>query len=337
MMSETADPWAEITPPAESASVSSRRASFGKWNLFWALDVAGHCLLLLRCGAEIGARERLPRIRGLEVERRTSGRSSTCWLVLRLMDREQRSLFHRLCVDIIGVTEKAETEEAAAAAFLGRTWRWHRLLTRGRDGRLSDQEQKALLAEITVLKRHLFPRIGAPAAVRAWQGPLGAPKDFEIGAVCVEAKARRGASAPHVEVSSPHQLDTDGIEALFLYVLDVAVVLDEATPGETITEAVSAVLHEIARQDHRTLALFEDRLSAAGFDPDDDYTDRRWARGKERLYAVRPEFPRIVPSMIPEGLDRVRYRLSLPALEPFRLDPATLQTHLPEGHDADHD
>ena len=337
-MTERTDPWAVIAPPDRAANISTRRAdSDGPWDLFWAVDIERACLLFLRFAEERSLSRPVPRIRGLKVEIRRADGEAARLLMLRLLDPEQRELFHRLCLDIVAATEKAETERDAVARFLGRTWRWHRLLARGRDDRLSDEEQKGLLAELEVLKAHLFPAIGAPAAVRAWSGPLGSPKDFEIGRICVEAKARRGAAAPNVEISSEHQLATEGIGALFLQVLDVAVAADDAAPGATITEAVEAVRRRIPANDHETRALFDERLSALGFDPDDDYSDRRWETGDERLFEVGPDFPRIVPSMFPGSVNKVRYRIGLPSCEPFRVEPKILHGRLSGGLHGDDD
>lgn len=335
-MTDRKDPWAAITPPAGSTTVSARRASAGRWDLFWAVDVHRDCLLFLGVSEKETIPRRFPNLRGVKIQRR-GGAEETRGITLRLLDEQQRDLFHRLCRDIVGVTEKAETESAAVAAFLGRTERWRRLLARGHDDRLSQEKQKGLLAELTVLSEHLFPAIGVSASVRAWSGPTGSPKDFEIEAVCVEAKARRGAAAPHVVISSEYQLDSDGITALFLYVLDVAVGLDDGIPGTTITEAVAAVSRQVEGADFETRALFEERLTATGFDPDHDYSDMRWKPGDERLFEVAPDFPRIVPSMFPEGASRVRYRIGLPACERFRVDPSALRSRLIGGPDVDDD
>ena len=86
-----------------------------------------------------------------------------------------------------------------------RTWRWHHLL-RGGGSTLCYrlEEQKGLLGELLVLERPFCCLTsGASTAVAAWRGPLGSPKDFEIGRVAIEVKARRGgAIARHVAITS---------------------------------------------------------------------------------------------------------------------------------------
>ena len=105
------------------------------------------------------------------------------------------------------------------------TWRWHHLLRGGRGTLLSPEEQKGLLGELFVLERLLLPSMDASSAVTAWRGPLGAPKDFEIARVAVEAKTHcwccHTVSLNHICSS---QLDERGVDSLFLHVVE----LDEA-------------------------------------------------------------------------------------------------------------
>ena len=53
-----------------------------------------------------------------------------------------------------------------------------------------------MIGELLVLESVLLPHMEASAAVTAWRGPLGSPKDFEIGRVAIEVKARRGGATP---------------------------------------------------------------------------------------------------------------------------------------------
>ena len=334
MTSDSSDPWKNITPPDNLTNVSALRADASlPWNVFWAVDTDRNCLLMLQHHREAPIPSRLPRLRGLKVETRSPDAGQRDLLVVRLLDREQREIFHRLCLDIIEATRVATTEEEAIHRFLARTWRWHRLLMGGRDGRLSEDEQKGLIGELQLLKTHLFPALGVASAVRCWVGPFGAPKDFEIGRVCVEAKARRGTATPHVAISSEHQLDSSGADVLFLYIMEVTAAAEEVGAGVTITETVEEVRSVIAKHDPATVDLFEERLAAVGFDWADDYSDKRWLGGHEYMYEVRDGFPRIAPLMFPRGVSNVRYMISLPDCDPFRADIADLVKLIKRGND----
>lgn len=335
MRTEAADPWRQIPRPKQDLNVGARRVDpILPWDLFWAVDAKGRCLLLLQHETDRKWSSRLPKLRGLELDFHVRGTGDRDLLLLRLLDDESREIFHRLCLDIISAVGKAQSEGEAIERFLGRTLRWHRLLRSGRDGCLSDEEQRGLLGELKVLRKVLFPILGAGAAVSSWTGPLGAPKDFEIGRVCIEVKARRGASVPSVFISSEHQLDTAGVDALFLCVLEITETSEDDQDAVTITEVVRQLRREVEVQDLRTAELFEERVSAVGFEWTDDYSDKWWSVGGEHVFDVREGFPRITSSSCPVGVRDLRYAISLSACEPFRTDMSNLSSRISGGlHD----
>ena len=320
------DPWAEIEASAETSQINARRipgVGSSAWGLYWGVDAQQHCLLILQRGSGDRRSHRLPRLRGLSVETSATEDGSGERVVIRLTDGEQREVFHRFCVDLMEATRVARTAEEAVERFLARTWRWHRLLRSGRDGRLSDDEQKGLIGELRVIERCVLRITGASDAVEGWGGPLGSPKDFQYGLVGIEAKAR-SPQRSEVSISSLHQLDLTGASRLFLSVSDVAAALDDSTGAVTVTEVAARVRTVIDGMDTSATILFEERLAAAGFDWDDDYGDRCWTIGEEALYEVADGFPKIVPSMVPPAVDNVRYTISLPACESFRVPTTTL-------------
>ena len=320
MTNEPADPWRGIARPDRIDSVTAHRASgSSRWDLFWGVDTEQTCLLMLRFQRGAQVSQQLPKLRGLTVERRSPAADPDDVLVLRLLESEHREIFHRLCLDIVDATGRAETEAEAISRFVARTWRWHRLLRGGRDGRLNEEQQKGLIGELGLLETHLLSAVGVAQAVRSWRGPLGAPKDFEIGRVSVEVKARRGDSSAHVTISSEHQMDSTGVDVLFLQVVEITEAVSEAANALTITEIADRIRSVVAAHDPMTVDLFDARLFATGFDWSDDYSDRRWIRGREHFFNVREGFPRITRSVLPVGVLNVRYSISLPDCEPFRV------------------
>ena len=331
MKNDLYDPWKPIKRPDKMSTVTARRVdSSSPWGVFWAVDVDGNCLLMLQHGRDAMVPRRLPKLRGLQVETRLPEEGPHGLLVIRLLEREQREIFHRLCLDIVAATVAAKAEEEAVERFLGRTWRWHRLLRSGRDGRLSEEEQRGLAGELRFLGRHLFPTLGIAVAVRCWTGPLDAPKDFEIGRTSVEVKARRGTATPQVPIASEHQLDSSGVGSLLLYVAEVTAATED-TVALTITEIAEEVRSVIAAREPAAIELFEERLLSMGFDWEDDYSDKRWFTGREHLFEVREGFPRITASMVPGGVQNVHYSISLPECESFRVDISELKNLLSGG------
>ena len=326
------DPWNDITPPVRN-SINARRVDLStRWDLFWGVDAARNPLLILEYAKGLLRTRRLPKLRGLRVETLPADRERDERILIRLTDREQRDIFLRFCRDIVDSTVLAKTEAQAVELFLARTWRWHRLLQGGRDSRLSDQEQKGLIGELVVLQQHIRPAVGVMDAVRCWTGPLGAPHDFEISQVHVEAKAR-SSSVPLVNISSELQLDSSSSETLFLHVTEVGMAVQGTANAVTLSDVAGSIRSEFAEEDIVAVELFEQRLAAMGFSWTEDYSDKHWLVAGESVYEVREGFPRIVPAMVPPGVGNVGYTIALGDCEPFLVDLATLATVASEiGH-----
>lgn len=323
-MTERDDPWSRMRAPTQTSALTSRLVSSEiPWDLFWAIDLDSDCLLVLEHQWANAPPNRLPSLRGLEVVSRKLNEERGL-VVVRLKEREQREIFHRLCLDVIQAMRNASTEAEAVERFVARTWRWHRLLRNGRDERLSPEEQKGLIGELHVLEEILMPVVGASSALNSWQGPMGSPKDFEVGPICIEAKARRGASAPHVSISNEHQLDTMSVEALYLHVSDISQATESDEKGMTLTERLLSLRTKIESTAPSTLQLFDERLLACGFDWEDDYADCRWLIGAQRVFGVIEGFPCIAANNLVQGISGVRYSVDLQACDQYRVEVETL-------------
>lgn len=313
------NPWSEITVPTTVGSLNALRVDAeSPWDFFWARSNDNKYLLTLRHRAAAAPKGSLPRLKGMDVSDVPSESGDEFTLILKLRDTSQLDIFLRLCKDIVSSTHGAASEREAVAAALSRTWRWHHLLRGGRDERLSLQEQKGLIGELIVLKRFLLTQLTAANAVSAWSGPLGSPKDFELARLGIEAKARRGAARPFVQISSEHQLDDMGTDTLFLYVVELSQTPVNADSSFTLTHLAAAILETIARHDQGALEPFQALMAASGFRWEDDYSDSAWAEGTSKLFQVASGFPRITAAL-PAGVSGVRYSISLAECEPFRV------------------
>ena len=316
----TDNPWGDIPSPSATEALNARRVDADlTWDFFWGKDVENHCLLLLTY--EEGSRPsgHLPKVKGIDLKIAPTTDGHHEMLVYCLADSTLRDIFYKLCRDIVDASAAATDERDAVAIAVRRTWRWHHLLRGGPSGLLSAEEQKGLIGELVVLERLLLPNVGAADALQAWHGPLHAPKDFELGGVCIEAKARRGPGKPLISISSEYQLDTDGSEALFLHVIELDRASSETEGAYTLTEVAQRLLKLIADLDQAQTDNFESLLLAAGLRWNDDYSEFRWHEGPSRVYRVSEEFPRIEPSDLRAGVQDVKYQIALHDCSAFEI------------------
>ncbi len=321
----TDNPWKDLAVPDTTTGLSARRiAGVGstRWGLYWAVDWHRHCLLVLTHPEGLRSQHRWPKPSGLRIERQVAEPGQE-FLVFRLTDSDHRDIFYRFCADLVDAVGAARSDMEALDVCIMRTWRWHRLLKGGRDGRLTAEEQKGLIGELAVLMELVMPAIGVAPGVAAWLGPLRASRDFEIGTVGIESKAYVPL-APRIRIASVEQLESDETHALFLHAIEIAVGVEGTPEALTVTEMVKRVREFIGSQDTSALGDFEERLMAAGYNDTDDYADQLWLIGDPAIFAVVEDFPRIIPSMIPSGVSDVRYQITLAECEPFRVKVADL-------------
>ncbi|MGJ8561893.1 MAG: PD-(D/E)XK motif protein [Litorimonas sp.] len=270
----------------------------------------------------------LPKLKNLEIRFQTLPGGPI--LYIRLKDNSQMELFETLCRDVMAAGELAETEAEALERAIGRTFRWHYLLRGGKLEVLSEEAQKGLIGEIEVLKL-LIAELGPKAALSAWMGPSGAPKDFELKADCIEVKARRGASQPFVKITSEHQLADVPDRRIWLAVLAV----DKVQPphGRTLTEHVEMVTELLERAEPSSVMDWDLHLADVGYDALHDYSAWRWIVSAPEFFAVTDEFPRIA-APVPLGVSGINYALALSACSPFLKAWDDVRAGLTEGGQA---
>jgi hypothetical protein len=279
--------------------------------------------MVLEHAPESTTQKRLPKLKGIDVSVSDYEQNRKV-LIFKLQDDTLKDIFFELCRDIIRAASDAENEKDAVARALARTWRWHHLLRGGSDGRLSGEEQKGLIGEMLALKELLLPALEPFDALNAWRGPLDAPKDFEIGRYCIEAKARRSAALPCVNISSIAQLDTSGIEGLYLFVVDLDLAPAGTEGSRTVTEYATELRDALVIRDGAAGEPLDMLLSAGGFRWSDDYSDFSWVEGQRRIYRVAQDFPRLCPANVSQGIIEAKYAIGLADCESFRVDRETM-------------
>lgn len=321
-MTEGYDPWNALSPGA----VDARRVDpDGRHDFFWIVSAKAEPGLLLRIAPGVVEPKPLPKLRNLDLK--LEGVAGGRALVLLLKDADQRELFCSLCLDIVRAGDPATDNAEALSRAVRRAMRWHHLLRGGRNDLLSIEEQRGLLGELQFLRR-LVDLVGPFSAGEAWKGPSGSSKDFELDGCLVEVKARRGAAKPFVQISSEDQLSD--VVGCCLHLVVSAVDAAIKPDGKTLTDHVLELEKLYAAAEPEAYRLWEQALIDAGFDFDDDYSDRRWTVGRTTEFAVTQDFPRITTPLKP-GVSGVRYSIALDACASFQIEPEVLDELITGG------
>jgi hypothetical protein len=253
------------------------------------------------------------------LERRGGDRSA---LVLGLEDPGARDLFASMAADVAAVTAGAGDDIEAVSAWMGRFAKWRRML-QGGGGGLTPQRQRGLFGELLLIRDTLIPSVGFDEALRAWGGPDGEPRDFQLHGLAIEVKTSAANEPQVVPVNGERQLDDSGLTSLTLVHYSFDIVRDA---GESLSDLVMK-LRALAEGSSEA-GLLEDRLLQSGYIDDHVNLYRRigYILRRRSLFRVGAGFPRIVEADLPDGVGAVRYRLAIDVCREFE----TSETELTE-------
>ena len=303
-MTSIDDLWSRISQGPTATGVFRLFDESHPLDLFAGIDSEGRRVLMLIADE---APELLPAPGVIEVNltQRSDGRFT---LILRLARPEFHELFGRLCQDLVD-TSRSSSKRNGTATLLLRLNRWRKLLEPGVERGLSDRQLRGLFGELSFLKTVAIPRVGPMTAVHGWNGPLGAPQDFQLGAGLVEIKTILP-GAHVVSISSADQLEA-GTTPLQLVVVTIDV-------SQGISP--SALIKELRKELEGTPAAqaeFDLRLAEMGYTERPEYDQLHFAVQSIRYYPVTETFPRIVISGLPAGVSEVTYNLDLLQCGPY--------------------
>lgn len=297
-MTSIDDLWLEIAGNPSSVGAFRLMDEAHPLDIYGGIDHEGRRALMLV--TEFPPRE-LPAAGIIEVtlNQRNDGLFA---MLVRLSRPEFQAVFGRLCTDLIDGTRDS-TRQNGTEALLKRLNRWRKLLESGPRHGLSNLELRGLFGELWFLKSVAIPRFGISVAVKAWNGPLDAPQDFQLGNGLVEVKTILP-GAHLISIASAGQLENASNP------LQLAVVVTDISKGVSVPEVVEDIRREI--EDAPTAAAeFDLRLAEAGYANRDEYATQRFTAQEIRYYPVGLDFPRIITSLLPQGISRVTYDLDL--------------------------
>lgn len=317
----TADEWKDIAAAAGPASDNVRRADAGHpLEFFRGRDFAGRYLLSLAAETVPEVLPDLPRLNGIEVrlEKLSSGGLR---LVLTLLDRNQFDLFRDLADHLLKATAGlARGDNAAGLKLVLRRLRsWHDLLRRRRDDLLSNSEAIGLAGELLFLRDHVLARRTPTEAALSWRGAHRDEQDFAFGHWQIEIKTQLSTSDQRLQISSEAQLDPGSARLLICH--QTLAPASAATPGSfTLNSLVSDITAQLEDTGEIGRDAFETALEALGYVNRTEYDEMCWVATSHRAFEVTEQFPRIVPAMLPSGVQNVRYDIALRECEPFVVD-----------------
>jgi hypothetical protein len=312
------DNWQNIRPSDHPADIRMRRVDpEHPLDFFCGKDYLGNYIFTFR-GKIAG--ETLPkptRLAGIDITLVECERG--IWeLYMRLLDASQVDIFKALCSNLMSATRSLNRNQDSAGIqiILTRLMRWQELLKVRKEKLLTKNQVLGLFGELLFLKELLLTRLSPMVAVTAWRGPYGDEQDFLVGNWMVEVKTQLSSSDRKLHISSVDQLDITSGQILVCHQI-----LGLADAKEHSARSLNTLVDEILGifiQDHSDAAdMLQAVLIEFGYISREEYDDPFWMLGERAYYDVTDEFPALRASMLPTGVEDVRYSIKVESCSPF--------------------
>jgi hypothetical protein len=319
------DEWTDIAPAPTPTADNVRRADLSHpLDFFRGRDFAGRYIFSLTAHSGCRSLPDPPRLNGIDVTLERLGAEGARF-VLTLEDRANFDIFSALCDHLLRST--ANHSQGANASGLRLVLRrlvdWHEMLRRRRDDLLSMPERIGLAGELLFLRDIVVPRTSPGDAAACWRGGHRDEQDFALGLWQFEVKTQLSTADQRLIVSSEAQLDTGGSQLLLVH--QGIAVSPPSADAFTLNSLAASLAEGFEAAGSAAKDLFDAGLQAWGYVADDEYDQPSWVLTDRRLFHVRDGFPRIIPAMLPSGVQRVSYEVLLRDCEPFAVDlPQTI-------------
>ena len=239
-------------------------------------------------------------------------------LYIRLEDIDAKEEFNEYAESIIIKAAQASSEIEMIEIAISKSLKWFNFLKPINERKLKPFQQQGLIAELLFLKK-IVNKIGLSDALNSWCGQESFDKDFILGKLGVEIKAKQSGKIK-VTISSSSQLDLQGLEKLILNVYSINSASSLDKNAFNLDQLVSEI-YELFSSEINLKYLFRDKLDEANYDFDHDYSDRFWIDLEEnQFYNVTEKFPSITSENINvKSISNVSYDINLNTIKEFKI------------------
>ena len=239
-------------------------------------------------------------------------------LYIRLEDIDAKEEFNEYAESIIIKAAQASSEIEMIEIAISKSLKWFNFLKPINERKLKPFQQQGLIAELLFLKK-IVNKIGLSDALNSWCGQESFDKDFILGKLGVEIKAKQSGKIK-VTISSSSQLDLQGLEKLILNVYSINSASSLDKNAFNLDQLVSEI-YELFSSEINLKYLFQDKLYEANYDFDHDYSDRFWIDLEEnQFYNVTEKFPSITSENINvKSISNVSYDINLNTIKEFKI------------------
>lgn len=302
--------WKEISPslPGQGEIYRRRILADSLYDHFIGVDDEGRYMYMLKLSDAPESDREQPSINGCYA---TLERLSKDWyFCLRLKDSREWAIFKLACQVLIQTLEDHFSENTNdTLQQVTRLLKKCTLFFKKHSCVLTRSSATGLIGELLFLKNYVVPKVGWACSLNCWKGPTGAPQDFAVDDTVVEIKTTGLADTNKVTISNAEQLTPLNAKG-FLFVLSLSSGVSQKEGTITLCSLVKEIEAEMNKATGDTSLLLV-YLNQQGYTPDAEEAHRPYQIISETFYALRDNFPRITPEMLPVGISSIKYAIDL--------------------------
>jgi len=304
------NPWKNIKKSENNIHLSGILADKNHiLEFYWAKDSFGNLLFVLNAASEIIVNSKIPQLNGIEIIIGKHDRNNQ--LVFTLSSKEDKDMFHTLCIDMIESTKDMQDEEYAIKTILKRLEKWQYFL-RSRRKVIDKRQLKGLIGELLFIQHYLLKNYDAEDTLTFWRAPLQSVQDFEFNSFAVEVKTK--SSVNSITISAYEQLFSE-LDHLLLYVATLNDSTDKTPEAFNIYDLIDVIRNDIKMKNSILEEKFNNLLMLYGFIELEEYGEYYFLFISDQFYEVTKEFPKI--SILPDGVESLTYRINLDKCKAF--------------------
>jgi P2-related tail formation protein len=304
-------PWDDIKTPQDDLSVRQIKSN-NTLPLYWGKDSFGRCVFILELnanGADIFNKNNVP-IHGVTLDFRVLTTTGNQGLILVLEKHLDQDLFYSLCETLIHVLSNISDPLVGLSVALSQIKRW-KVFMAGKKGKLLNSEEiRGLFSELKFMQRMLEKIESELEVLEAWRGPETSHQDFIFANSAVEVKSLSGRERSVVTISSEDQLESLNCN-LYLQILRL-IDIPKSKHSLSLNKLVKVIEHSLTES--AAIEMFDIKLAKAGYVELRAYDKPEFTVAEERTYKVKTGFPRLVRSVLPQGITRVSYDIKLESI-----------------------
>ncbi|MCM1933975.1 PD-(D/E)XK motif protein [Acinetobacter radioresistens] len=238
-------------------------------------------------------------------------------LLLKLKDDELLDYFDQFIWFVLQGLKHCKNEKDLVGGVLAKLKIWKKFLSSSREGKLTEEQIRGLLAEMYLLDQLLdqFPH-DYEKILQGWYGPQRLHHDFLYKDLAIEVKSVSSTDKRHVRISSLSQLDST-VSRLFLSIYAVIKSPENLREKVNLNTLFQRIM---AKLDFHERDVFEHKLIECNYIPDSYYDNYNYIVRLINFYEVKDGFPKLDSSLIPLGILNVTYDLDLNIIDSYKYE-----------------